>query len=409
MVAATGRSILLADVRQHRAFLRVDQHTLSELCVPLRVGNEILGVINAESHALGAFAEEDERLLSTLAGQIAVTIHEIRLLKQARQSSTASEALMQFAMQLRAVSSVDDTTERILQRAQQLAHADAVQLYVVDPRSNDLIVRGALRTEQLPDLPEHVQLDLVNFVVGSGKPYVSENLAEDALAALPDDARAAAALRAAALLPLRSQGWIVGVLCIYRRAPAPFMALEVDRLGRIADIAGSALDRAQVLESLERRVAERTRDLEFANRRLQELDRLKTKFVSDVSHELRTPVTSLQLYLDLLQHGSSEKRERYLAMMRMQTGRLTELIEDTLSLARIEMAGDRAQMRAVNFNEVVGEVIDALRPHAEAAELDFTFSAGALPTLMGERNQLAQVATNLIANALRYTPAGLSA
>ncbi len=119
-----------------------------------------------------------------------------------------------------------------------------------------------------------------------------------------------------------------------------------DRLGRLGPVVARELDRRrlrsehdqaertlrQIVETLEQRVAECTRELAEANERLQELDRLKSKFVSDVSHTLRQPVTNLRLYLGLLERGKPEKRAEYMAVLWEQADRLTHLVENILNL-----------------------------------------------------------------------------
>jgi len=139
-----------------------------------------------------------------------------------------------------------------------------------------------------------------------------------------------------------------------------------------------------------------------------ELARLKDKFVSDVSHELRTPVTNLSMYLDLLERGQPEKRARYMAVLKEQTGRLGQLIEDILNLSRLEIRqGKRGELAPVDLNAVVQQVVAAHWPRAEAANLQLVFQpeAGLLPA-QGDVSQLTQVVTNLVANAINYTPAG---
>jgi signal transduction histidine kinase len=160
-------------------------------------------------------------------------------------------------------------------------------------------------------------------------------------------------------------------------------------------------------EELEQRVVERTRELAEANLRLTELDQLKSKFVSDVSHELRTPIANLKLYVELLQRGSAEKRAHYLTVLKQQAGRLTQLIEDILNLSRLELGGGRVTFGPVNLNYIVDQVVTAHQPRAEATGLTLTFAPGLdLPPVRGEVNQLAQVVTNLLVNALNYTLEG---
>jgi PAS domain S-box-containing protein len=140
----------------------------------------------------------------------------------------------------------------------------------------------------------------------------------------------------------------------------------------------------------------------------KELDRLKDLFVSDVSHELRTPTTNIGLYLELLESAPPEKRAHYLQVLKDQSNLLIKLVEDILDLSRLTRGKSRrVDFGAVDLNEVLDRVVTAHRPLAEAAGLDLVFEPMPnLPPLLGEPNQLARLATNLVANAIHYTPKG---
>jgi two-component system, OmpR family, phosphate regulon sensor histidine kinase PhoR len=145
-----------------------------------------------------------------------------------------------------------------------------------------------------------------------------------------------------------------------------------------------------------------------ANERLTELDRLKSKFVSDVSHELRTPIANLKLYIDLLQHGRPDKQAQYVVVLQQQIRRVANLVDDILDLSRLESRKQQGiTFGPVELNEVVAQVVMAHQPRAEAAALILAFAPGReLPVVRGDANQLAQVVTNLVANALNYTLEG---
>lgn len=162
----------------------------------------------------------------------------------------------------------------------------------------------------------------------------------------------------------------------------------------------------QLNANLEQRVAERTTELQSANERLTELDRLKTKFIADVTHELRTPLTVLNTRVYLLQHSPAEKHAGHLLALKEQLERLTNFVNATLDLSRLELGQDRIALGAVDLNDVVGQVVTALHPRAEVSGLKMSFQAGVIPSINGEFNQLAQVVTNLVANAINYTPNG---
>lgn len=195
---------------------------------------------------------------------------------------------------------------------------------------------------------------------------------------------------------------------------APYTDADVDRLTDFVNSLWAIVQRRRAQEALrqinadlEQRVAERTRALAAANERLRELDQLKSRFVSDVSHELRTPVTSLKLYLELLDHGKPEKRAQYLASINEQANRMVQLIEDILDLSRLERDKNNLAFDLIDLNAVLERVVIDLRPRAEAAGLQLKFEPGVnLPPIQGEINRLLQVGTNLITNAINYTPAG---
>ena len=124
--------------------------------------------------------------------------------------------------------------------------------------------------------------------------------------------------------------------------------------------------------------------------------------MSDVSHELRTPIANLKLYIDLLERGKPEKQEQYLAVLHQQVRRVMALVDDILDLSRMERRKEQGAIyRAVALAEVVDQVVLAHQPRAEADGLRLTCeTTSPLPPVRGDANQLAQVATNLISNAL---------
>lgn len=162
----------------------------------------------------------------------------------------------------------------------------------------------------------------------------------------------------------------------------------------------------QLNEDLEQRVIERTHQLASANDRLKELDRLKSKFIADVSHELRTPLAVLNTRLYLLEHGK-DNLEKHIMGFRMQLDRLQEFVENVFDLSVIDLSRDNVEFQSVSLNQIVEQTIIALAPRAEVNDIALEFAPDeTLPPIRGVRNHLLQVATNIIANALKYTENG---
>lgn len=139
-------------------------------------------------------------------------------------------------------------------------------------------------------------------------------------------------------------------------------------------------------------------------------ERMRADFLANASHELRTPLASLTLLIETIAgpaRDNAEERDRFLRMMQVQAERMRRLIEDLLSLSRIELdehvpPSDRADLAAV-----AREVVDALAAVASERNVRLTMAAPEHPvTVVGERFQLAQVVQNLVDNAVKYTPPG---
>jgi signal transduction histidine kinase len=175
----------------------------------------------------------------------------------------------------------------------------------------------------------------------------------------------------------------------------------------IADVAGNALQRANLLETLEQRVEVRTRELAQANDRLKELDRLKDQFISNVSHELRTPLTNIKLHLSLLERRGPEVLGRYLPTLQRETERLRRLIEDLLDLSRLQSQIAAPRRERHGADGLLSEVLALHITRADARGLVVQHHPSQEPAeIYVDRAQLIQVFTNLLGNAVAYTPAG---
>jgi signal transduction histidine kinase len=167
----------------------------------------------------------------------------------------------------------------------------------------------------------------------------------------------------------------------------------------------------QLAQTLERRVQERTGELEHANARLQELDMLKSAFVSTVSHELRTPMTSIKGYVDNMQDGLAgaltEKQGYYLERVRYHVERLTRMINDLLDLATIEAGKVKLRVGDVRVRTLVTEVAESFQRMAQEKGVVLRTDCSAdLPVVRGDQDKLQQVLTNLVQNAIKFAPAG---
>jgi signal transduction histidine kinase len=143
--------------------------------------------------------------------------------------------------------------------------------------------------------------------------------------------------------------------------------------------------------------------------RLRALDAAKTDFMATVSHELRTPLTSISGYVELLRDAEPEElsdaQQRMLEVIARNVRRLRQLIEDILTLSRIENGGFRSEPGEVDFAQVIERAVEEIGPVATKASVGLHAQVrGPLP-LRGDGVQLDRVLANLLGNAVKFTPA----
>jgi signal transduction histidine kinase len=219
-------------------------------------------------------------------------------------------------------------------------------------------------------------------------------------------------------LPIKTADEIGTLATAVNQMAAQLEESYTDLAQKAAEHAAMAIENAklyaqvkQYAASLEAQVEARTRELQESNERLQELDRLKSEFVSDVSHELRTPLTSVKGYVDYLLEGIvgelSPPQRDFLTRVKNNTDRLVRLINDLLDLSRIE-AG-RVDFRPVKLAmaAVATEVIDALQPLAAEKGVDLSTDMSETDGFVrADRDKVYQVLLNLTHNAVKFTPPG---
>lgn len=163
------------------------------------------------------------------------------------------------------------------------------------------------------------------------------------------------------------------------------------------------------LETVNRELDSRIEELGQANMQLYEANRLKSDFLANMSHELRTPLNSIIGFSEVLQGVASlsEKQRRYAANIRKSGQMLLDMINDILDLAKVE-AG-KMELHPVEFDlvKLVNAQIDMVRGLSEEKNIALSVEAdSSLPSVYQDQGKLGQILTNLLGNAIKFTPEG---
>lgn len=223
-------------------------------------------------------------------------------------------------------------------------------------------------------------------------------------------------------MPLTTTAGVgLGSFCVIDTVPRKWTEREIEIMYEVAFLVMTEIElRVQVkarikaeqtlqqyVDKLETTVSERTQELKQVLEQLQKIDRLKSKFIDDISHELRTPVTNINLYLDLLKESTPKKRDKYVAIIQEQNGHLISLLDGILDFSNLQKSLEQINLVSINFNDLVANVVASFEETAKKRDLKLSFTSGAdVSSVWGDKTQLEQLITQLVQNAIAYTPSG---
>jgi signal transduction histidine kinase len=219
-------------------------------------------------------------------------------------------------------------------------------------------------------------------------------------------------------VPLKARQTIVGAVTVDRNRTYPLTEDDVSLMVTFVNQLAIALDNADAYQAieglnltLEAKVHERTVQLEIANEQLREHDRRKNQFLSHVSHDLKTPLTSIVGFignmLDGLAGPLQPKQHTYLERVKANAERLSRMISDLLDLSRILFGALHIHRASMSLNDLAQETLDQLQLIADRKSVTLQLQCPHGPiTVFADRDRLNQVVTNLLDNALKFTPSG---
>ena len=212
-------------------------------------------------------------------------------------------------------------------------------------------------------------------------------------------------------VPLKVKDRVLGSLMVDRIQAHSLTQDDLELMMTVAHQVAIALDNAAAYEQiedlnvgLEVKVRERTAELEQA-------DRLRSQFLSHVSHELKTPLTSIKGFLQNLLDGLTgplnEKQQRYLSRMLDNSDRLIRMIEALLDRTRIQSGRLDLVPVEIDLGHCVADAVEQLRLLAQAKQQSLETIVPSVPLVVwADRDRLIQIVTNLVQNAVKFTPEG---
>jgi GAF domain-containing protein len=418
-ILGAGKSLngLVRDFPDSERALMERQGVLALAVVPIISAGEWWGWVGFDDRASErVWSAAEIEALKSAAGALGAFLTRQRAEAAEREQRALAEALRDTAAVLNSTLDLDEVLDRILADVGHVVPHDSANILLIENgearvvRNRDL--QGQFSAADMLDVHYPVaEVSNLRYMLETGQPAIIPDVEDyPGWVSRPQTRK----IRSLVGAPILIKGNVIGFITLDHFQPGFYKPAHAERLQAFAHQAGLAIENAQLYasirqhaEDLEQRVLERTRELADANLRLRDLDHLKDQFISNVSHELRTPLTNIKLHLSLLEKRGPEVLPRYLPTLQRETERLRRLIEDLLDLSRLQTETGPLQRDLYPLDDLLAEVLAVHSARAEAKNLSLKHE----PNLAGvrvpvERAQMMQVFTNLIGNAVAYTPPG---
>jgi signal transduction histidine kinase len=383
-VLDTGESIVTTNAAEDPRFAGqasiIGQSLRGIMASPLRVRGKVIGVVYVDNRAtVGLFEDDDLSALELFAGQAAITLENAQLFSATDQKLTQRvdelAQLRRIDMQLNETLDIDKAISYTLEWACRLSQAD---------RGHFGLVEG-----------DHLRAAR-HYGVGADdtQPIFLERSYSQALEAaqqrqtilINDVSRRMGIM----FVPILRENDAIAVL-ILRRDIGIFSADQQDLVERVASRAAVAIENARLYAAV------------------QAADRAKSEFVGIVAHDLKVPMASILGYADLtlMDNDLNEQHTRYINRIRDTVKRMEVLVSDLADISRIESGHFSMNAMRVSIADIVRDLRESMMTQIRAREHEYVEQiAPDLPDLRTDYYRLLQVLTNLISNAVKYTPKG---
>ncbi len=412
-----SRNIIVDDLSQsppQLAEAMVSMGIRSAIIVPLASEGKRIGGLAVASPQIHHWTSEETSLVETIGREIGGAAERAKLFKETQTRLSELEAVNRVSITLRLANSFDAMLPQLIDESLKALDVETGGIWLYDSDLEKL--RQVIGRGWCTNL-SHMYLDKGHGVPGTvfaiGDIYFSSEIHRDT--------RTPVSMRdfippgwSALCVPIRSEHETIGAFLVSVRLPREFDGEDARLLVTLAEMTGNAIHRMRLNEQTERhaaelegRVAERTAELRQALLKAQAADRLKSEFIANVNHELRTPLTNLVLYYQMLRAQPTVKTEERLNVIGRELQRLRNLIEDLLNLSRLDLGQVTIHPMPHDLNSLIETLVDDRRSLAEERGLTISTNLHAdLPSVWVDEAMIVQAISNLLTNALNYTPSG---
>lgn len=317
-----------------------------------------------------------------------------------RQQIVALNRLVEVSRIMTSTLKLGPLLQFIMEAAAEICGAEAASLLLVDKNTNELRFAAALEeaAQKLVGMVVPMEGSIAGSIVAEDRALVIDDVADDPRHYDGVDEQIAFQTRSILGVPLRMADQLVGVLEVLNKREGPFSAEDIYYIEILAAQAAVAIERTRLLNSLEE-----------AYEDLNQLDKLKTDFISLASHELRTPLSVILGYATFLQEDAPADFREHTAALMASALQMRGLIEGMTNLRYVQLEDGEMDIAAVDVEELLAAAFDEMLPLAGARQQVFVYEMDPLAEpvfVRADRDKVRLALGGVLHNAVKFTPPG---
>ena len=368
----------------------------SILVVPMRTGSEVIGALTFGTSRNHSYGDVDAVLAQLMAFTIGTSLKNSAVFEDARKRITQIELINEVTGQMASMLQLEQLLNGAAASIQKTFNYFDVTIFLIADNNSELEL--VAHTGNFIDFLPHgyrqgIERGIIGWVARAGEKVLCNDVLQDSRYLAYEYHSTKSELAT----PLKIDGKVVGVLNVEDTKLHAFDETDAVVLETLADQLSITIKNAKLYDEVQK-----------ANIKLTELDRMKSEFLGIVSHDFRSPLSSIILAgKSLLKNDAVQGYPRireYLQIIVDQANRLNQLAEDTLSITKLESGQLSYYFKIINVERLIQDAVSMVKFSSR-----HTFEYSVDPNVVfikGDQTKLRQVVQNLISNAVKYSPKG---